>query len=150
MDKLDTKKIATDYNPVQKASILQQNNIISVSKPETIKNLPVTKSVNTTTATPNITNLNSFENVVKTQNNEFEQAKKFLANKNINMAFSTDKDTGQTVIKFLDKNTNEVIKQIPTPEMINIAKSIDNFLKKTESKSSNISNPIGLILNERA
>lgn len=39
--------------------------------------------------------------------------------------FSVDKETGQTVVKVVDKATGDVIKQIPSEEMLAIAKAID-------------------------
>jgi flagellar protein FlaG len=41
------------------------------------------------------------------------------------LQFSIDKDTGIEVVKLTDKQTGEVIRQIPSKEMLEIAKSID-------------------------
>jgi flagellar protein FlaG len=43
--------------------------------------------------------------------------------------FSLDKDTGETIVKVVDTQTNEVIRQIPSKEMIAIAQSIDQQLQ---------------------
>lgn len=42
-----------------------------------------------------------------------------------NLHFSIDEDTGKTVIKVMDTHTKEVIRQIPTEEAINIARTLD-------------------------
>ncbi len=42
-----------------------------------------------------------------------------------NLRFSIDEDTGKTVIKVMDIHTKEVIRQIPTEEAINIARTLD-------------------------
>lgn len=39
---------------------------------------------------------------------------------NTSLAFSVDKPTGKTVIKVLDKETNEIIRQIPPKEMLRL------------------------------
>ncbi len=39
--------------------------------------------------------------------------------------FSIDKDTGKTIIKIMDTHTKEVIRQMPTEEAINIARTLD-------------------------
>lgn len=39
--------------------------------------------------------------------------------------FSIDKDTGKTIIKVMDTHTKEVIRQMPTEEAINIARTLD-------------------------
>ena len=44
-----------------------------------------------------------------------------------NLQFSIDDDTGRTVIKIIDSSTDEVIKQIPSEEILAIAKAIDKL-----------------------
>ena len=44
-----------------------------------------------------------------------------------NLQFSVDRDTNQTVIRVVDGNTNEVIRQIPSEEVLQIAKSLDKL-----------------------
>ena len=39
---------------------------------------------------------------------------------NTSLAFSVDKPTGKTVIKVLDRETNEIIRQIPPEEMLRL------------------------------
>jgi flagellar protein FlaG len=43
--------------------------------------------------------------------------------------FALDKDSGETIVKVVDMQTNEVIRQIPSKEMIAIAQSIDQQLQ---------------------
>lgn len=42
-----------------------------------------------------------------------------------NLHFSIDEDTGKTIIKVMDTNTDEVIRQIPTEEAMVIAHTLD-------------------------
>lgn len=42
-----------------------------------------------------------------------------------NLQFSIDKDTGKTIIKVMDVHTEEVIRQIPTEEAVEIARTLD-------------------------
>lgn len=52
----------------------------------------------------------------------------FVATLNNNsLRFSIDNDTGKTVVKVLDTQTNELIKQIPTEEALAVAKAIDKL-----------------------
>lgn len=44
-----------------------------------------------------------------------------------NLQFSIDDETGTTVIKIIDSSTDEVIKQIPSEEILAIAKAIDKL-----------------------
>ena len=43
------------------------------------------------------------------------------------LQFSVDEDSGDMVIKVMDKETKEVIRQIPSKEMLEIAKRLDEF-----------------------
>lgn len=43
------------------------------------------------------------------------------------LQFSVDKDTGKTVVKVIDQETDEVIRQIPPKEMLEIAKALDTL-----------------------
>ena len=53
---------------------------------------------------------------------EIQQTMEKLAQ---NLQFLIDKDTGITVIKVLDSQTQEVIRQIPTEEAVSIARTLD-------------------------
>lgn len=44
-----------------------------------------------------------------------------------NLQFSIDKETGKTIVKIVDAETNEVIRQIPGDEVIAIARAIDRM-----------------------
>lgn len=44
-----------------------------------------------------------------------------------NLRFSIDEDTGKTVVKVMDAQTQEVIRQIPTQEAISIARTLDKL-----------------------
>lgn len=51
----------------------------------------------------------------------------FLKAFNQNLQFSIDDDTQLRVIKLVDTGTKEVIRQIPSEEMLTIAKALDKF-----------------------
>lgn len=53
--------------------------------------------------------------------------KDFVGAVNNSLEFSVDGDTGTTVIKVVDKSTNELIRQIPSEEMMAIAKALDSI-----------------------
>ncbi len=46
---------------------------------------------------------------------------------NNNLEFSVDDDTGRIVVKIVDRTTKEVIRQMPSEEMLAIAKALDNI-----------------------
>lgn len=43
------------------------------------------------------------------------------------LAFSIDDATGKTVVKVSDANTGEIIRQIPSEELLDIARSLDKL-----------------------
>ena len=43
------------------------------------------------------------------------------------LLFSIDEDTGKTIVKVVDASTDEVIRQIPSEEIITIAQALDNL-----------------------
>jgi flagellar protein FlaG len=62
---------------------------------------------------------------------QMQQAMKHLAeivqSKASNLEFSLDTESGTTVVKVVDNQTKEVIRQIPSEEMLNIAHAIDQM-----------------------
>jgi len=44
-----------------------------------------------------------------------------------NLLFSIDEDTGHTVVRVVDAETDEVIRQIPSEEILAIAKALDKL-----------------------
>jgi len=51
----------------------------------------------------------------------------FVTSVNNSLQFSVDDDSGRTVVKVIDTATKEVIKQIPSKEMLAIAKALDGI-----------------------
>ena len=44
-----------------------------------------------------------------------------------NLEFSIDTDSNRTVVKLIDQSTNEVLRQMPTKEALEIARSLDKM-----------------------
>lgn len=57
-----------------------------------------------------------------TKTNDFLQSLTSL-----NLQFSVDKDVHRTIVKVVDPSTKEVVRQIPSEEVIEIAKSLDRL-----------------------
>lgn len=56
-----------------------------------------------------------------------KRIKEFVQPINDSIQFSLDNDTGFTVVKVIDLQTKEVLRQIPSEEAINIAKALDKL-----------------------
>ncbi len=56
--------------------------------------------------------------------NAVEEVKKAVATTASNLQFSIDDDTGKTVVKIVDEASQQVIRQIPSKEMLELAKAL--------------------------
>lgn len=56
-----------------------------------------------------------------------EEVRKAISPVAQDLRFSIDNDTGRTVVKIIDSSTDEVIKQIPSEEVLAIAKALDKL-----------------------
>ena len=74
------------------------------------------------TADSQINNSPKSEDQVKQAVQKIQGAVDNLAH---NLRFSIDEDTGKTIIKVMDVHTDEVIRQIPSKEAIEIARTLD-------------------------
>ena len=54
-----------------------------------------------------------------------EELSSLVKNYNRELNFSVDEDSGRTVIKVIDSSTDEVIRQIPSEEVVGLAQMID-------------------------
>lgn len=53
--------------------------------------------------------------------------KEFIQPMASNLAFELDDDTGRTIVKITDASSGELIRQIPSEEMLEIAKALDRL-----------------------
>lgn len=69
--------------------------------------------------------------------NAVDSINKAMKQVNANVEFSIDEDTRKTIIKVVESETGEVIRQFPSEEILAIARAIDNmqqgFLVKQEA-----------------
>ncbi|NMQ27903.1 flagellar protein FlaG [Candidatus Accumulibacter phosphatis] len=56
-----------------------------------------------------------------------QSVREFVKPTNSNIEFSVDDDSGQLVVKIIDRSTKEVIRQMPSEEMMAIAKTLDSI-----------------------
>ncbi|MBK1679963.1 flagellar protein FlaG [Rhodocyclus tenuis] len=56
-----------------------------------------------------------------------ESIKAFVQPINSGLEFAIDKDSGRTLVKVIDQQTREVVRQIPSEEVLTIAKALDKL-----------------------
>jgi len=72
----------------------------------------------------------SVKNTQETPNSIQEATKRlqdFVSTVRSDIQFSMDQDSGKTVVKVMDSNTKEVIRQFPSEEALELAKALDRF-----------------------
>ena len=50
-----------------------------------------------------------------------------LKSSSVSLEYSQDKETGLKIVRVIDRNTKELIRQIPAEEMVSVARSIEKF-----------------------
>ena len=56
-----------------------------------------------------------------------EKIQEFVSSTASDIEFSVDEESGQTIVKVVDRETDEVIRQIPSQEMLDLAKALDRL-----------------------
>ena len=56
-----------------------------------------------------------------------QAANNYVQSVSTSIQFSLDEDSGRTVVKMVDKETEEVLRQFPSEEMLAISRSIDRM-----------------------
>jgi flagellar protein FlaG len=56
-----------------------------------------------------------------------EQIQNFVKSMGRDLSFSIDKTTGYHVVRVVDPNTGEVVRQLPSKELLDIAQSMENL-----------------------
>jgi flagellar protein FlaG len=56
-----------------------------------------------------------------------EKIQEFIRETASDIEFSIDEDSGRTVVKVIDRETEDIIRQIPSQEMLDLAKALDKL-----------------------
>ncbi|MDD3328274.1 MAG: flagellar protein FlaG [Zoogloea sp.] len=77
--------------------------------------------------TPGMTNTPAAQPTTDQVQQAIDQVQQIVRPLAQSLQFSIDKDTHGTVVKIVDTETNKVIRQIPSEEMLQMAKALDKF-----------------------
>lgn len=64
--------------------------------------------------------------------NVIQEANQYFQSINRNLEFSVDEDVNRTVVRVVDTDTGELIRQIPSEEMLQLARHMREMEKATE------------------
>jgi len=120
-------------NPTDGIGGLERNPAIVEETMNLRKPIEDTPSATVETGKPKTDDEKNLENILKDFKKKLEKLKLIFRGK---AEFSIDRDTNMVIVKIKDKETGEIIRQIPPEVVLKIAKSIEEFL--------------GLLLDERA
>ena len=56
-----------------------------------------------------------------------EKIQEFVSSTASDIKFSIDEESGQTIVKVVDRETQDVIRQIPSQEMLDLAQALDKL-----------------------
>ncbi|WP_051640663.1 flagellar protein FlaG [Thiomicrorhabdus sp. Milos-T2] len=82
-------------------------------------------------------------NVVERLNKQLEKLQNYLR-------FEKDDASDKMVIFIKDTQTDEIIRQIPSKEFLDISKNITDYLEMQKQLSEKVAMPTGLLTNEQA
>ncbi len=108
-------RLASDGAPV--AVVAMPSNV--EAKPSVTPELPQTAAKQAADQQPSAAQL---QNVVDSINKALQQSNK-------NLEFTVDESTKKSVVKLVDTETGDVIRQFPSEEALAISRSIDRFQK---------------------
>lgn len=111
----NTLRLASDSAPISVSAPSQRNEASRAAQPE----VPAAAAKKTAT---NELSAGQLQSAVDSINKSLKEV-------NPSLEFSIDNDTNLTVVKLVEKQSGEVIRQVPTEEALAIAKAIDKFQK---------------------
>jgi flagellar protein FlaG len=104
-----------------------------------VSNVKPLNLVNNDKLEPKASNDLSDEETVKSTIEEFQQ---FNQNINRSIQFKIDDELGVTIVRVIDKETEELIRQFPPEELLNLSKRLHDFNDESSTKS-------GVLLQEK-
>lgn len=119
---MDIGAFGNSANNLQSTADIKQPNPVALNLNVTAKPAPV-QTANAVQRSAIVPSLNQVKQAVQDINQSLQSLSQ-------NLEFSIDDDSKQTVIKVIDSQTKEVIRQMPSEEAIQIAKVLDQVLGK--------------------
>jgi len=92
-----------------------------------IADADTSKEVDGANPAPNLGNAESEQNVTQSLESSVVQLNELVQSIERDLHFSIDEASGDTVIQVLDSKTEEVIRQIPSEEVLTLARNIETM-----------------------
>ena len=80
---------------------------------------------------------------------QIEQMNQRLVEMGVGVTFAVDQDTGSSIVKVIDKTSNEVMKQFPSEDALRMMRNIQNYLDSaTQNQISDAKGLTGSLISE--
>ncbi len=114
---------------VQSALQSVQNNVTSQSKPvaQSVQTDTVTESSVFSSQSQTSEQTSQQQQRTEALRDKVAQLNDYMQNMNRNLQFSVDDDSGDTVVKVIDSETEEVVRQIPSEEILEARHAIEKY-----------------------
>lgn len=109
-------------NPIGPAA----NPAVTAQPEQTVRSPVVDNSKLASSAQPSPVTLQGTPSLEQVQQ-AAKQVQAMVQSRASNLEFSLDKDSGKTIVKIIDTQTDEVIRQIPSEEMVALAQALDEM-----------------------
>ncbi len=104
------------------------------------------KQVEASVVSPNIKTQQETEQAIQDQ---VDQLNSKLDQTGLGLAFSVDENTRSSVVKVIDKTTDEIIKQYPNEDSLKMMKNIQDYLNSVQQSSATTKEGLtGVLFNE--
>ena len=124
------KELAMAINPLPPLSLYHphdvQSSVDNIQLSEALgNNLPLQQTVNKTETTNNGDNpLNSFNLDNHQEQERIKQIEQVLQQVNRSLRFHIDDDSGKQIATIVDKETGDIIRQVPAQELLDLNKNL--------------------------
>ncbi len=125
----------------------------TLPKPETVA--PIARTENSTNPdTPKVQELPTESNSRVEMDNAIRSLNESVQNIQRGIEFSIDEESGRSVVKVVDRESGEVIRQLPSEDALAVSRQIKEFVESRQHAGTDTNNPsdeaLGFIMRVQA
>jgi len=134
-----------DINSSMSSPAMDTQSVKSVATPAVAENVK-SEQVEASVVSPN---MKTQQNTDQSIQDQVEQVNSKLSQHGLGLTFSVDENTQSSVVKVIDKTTDEIIKQYPNEDSLKMMKNIQDYLNSVQQSSSTSKEGLtGVLFNE--
>ena len=134
-----------DINNSMSSPVMDTQSVKSVATPAVAGSVKP-EQVEASVVSPNVKAPQDKDQAIQDQ---VEQVNSQLGQLGLGLTFSVDENTQSSVVKVIDKTTDEIIKQYPNEDSLKMMKNIQDYLNSVQQSSSTTKEGLtGVLFNE--